>query len=141
MFQEKALTRAMGGTGSLVDFSGIWENQLHSKVVLIQKNDVLTGTYESAVSGDRTKTVGDLQGYVDGALVSFRSSLARFSGDNCLGRPARHQNGQNKYALVDDTAGRSGRRMGINQCRSRLFYSAFLDVEDSDATFPVSHKT
>jgi Avidin family len=71
MFQEKALARAIDGTGSLVDFSGTWENELHSKVVLIQKKDVLTGIYESAVSDDHTKTTGDLQGYVDGTLISF----------------------------------------------------------------------
>lgn len=71
MIQEQALARAMGGTGSLVDFSGTWENELHSKAVLTQKKDVLTGTYESAVSSGHKKTIGDLRGYVDGALISF----------------------------------------------------------------------
>lgn len=71
MLHEKALARALRGTGSLVDFSGTWVNELHSKVELAQNNDVLTGTYESAVSGGNTKTTGDLQGYVDGALISF----------------------------------------------------------------------
>lgn len=71
MLQEKSLARAIAGTGTFVDFSGTWENELHSKGVLTQKNDVLTGTYESAVSEEHKKTIGDLQGYVDGALISF----------------------------------------------------------------------
>ena len=71
MLQEKALARARAGTGSSVDFSGTWVNELGSEVVLVQANDMLTGTYESAVSGGGTTTTGDLQGYVDGDLISF----------------------------------------------------------------------
>jgi hypothetical protein len=63
-------TRA-GRYGSSVDFSGTWINELQSEAVLVQTNDILTGTYESAVSSGGGTTVGDLQGYVDGDLISF----------------------------------------------------------------------
>jgi len=71
MLQEKALARAKSGTGTSVDFAGTWVNELGSKVVLIQTNDSLSGTYESTVSSGGTKTVGDLVGYVDGDLIAF----------------------------------------------------------------------
>ena len=71
MRQESALGRALSGTGTTYDFSGTWENELGSGMVLVQTNDVLSGTYESAVSGGGGSTTGDLQGYVDGDLISF----------------------------------------------------------------------
>jgi hypothetical protein len=71
MLQERSLGRALGGTGTSVDFSGTWINEHQSEVALIQTNGILTGTYESAVSSGGTKTTGDLQGYVDGDLISF----------------------------------------------------------------------
>jgi hypothetical protein len=71
MLQEKALTRALAGTGTTFDFSGRWVNELRSEAVLVQINHRLTGTYESAVSTGGTKTAGDLQGFVDGDLISF----------------------------------------------------------------------
>ncbi len=71
MLHEKALARALSGTGTTVDFSGRWVNELRSEVVLVQTNGRLTGTYESAVSSGGTKTTGDLQGFVDGDLISF----------------------------------------------------------------------
>jgi hypothetical protein len=71
MLQEKALERALAGTGTAVDFSGTWINELGSSVILTQKGDVLTGTYNSAVSADEHSTLGHLQGYVDGGLISF----------------------------------------------------------------------
>jgi len=71
MLLEKSLSRALAGTGAAVDFSGIWKNELGSKMTLSQKNDVLSGTYESAVSAGGQPTSGDLQGYVDGNLIAF----------------------------------------------------------------------
>lgn len=71
MQQEMALGRALVGTGPSVDFSGTWKNELTSEMVLVQANETLSGTYESAVSSGGGKTVGDLQGYVDGDLISF----------------------------------------------------------------------
>lgn len=71
MLQEMALTRAMVGTGTTYDFSGTWKNELGSGMVLTQTNDMLSGTYESSVSGGGGSTDGDLQGYVDGDLISF----------------------------------------------------------------------
>jgi hypothetical protein len=71
MIQEKALARAIAGTGDTVDFSGIWKNELQSTVTLEQEDGVLSGTYESAVSSDHKQTKGELQGYVDGTLISF----------------------------------------------------------------------
>ena len=71
MLQEKSLARALSGTGATVDFSGVWKNELSSEATLTQVNGVLSGTYESAVSAGGGKTIGDLQGYVDGDLISF----------------------------------------------------------------------
>jgi hypothetical protein len=71
MILEKALERAMAGTGGTIDFSGTWVNQLKSEAKIRQVNDVLDGTYTSTVSSSGAKTVGDLQGYVDGDLVSW----------------------------------------------------------------------
>jgi hypothetical protein len=71
MLQEKSLARALAGTGATVDFSGTWVNELKSEAALTQVNGVLSGTYTSAVSGGGGTTVGDLQGYVDGDLISF----------------------------------------------------------------------
>lgn len=71
MLHENSLVRATTGTGAPVDFSGTWINELKSAVVLLQRDNVLSGTYESAVSSGGAKTTGDLQGYVDGDLISF----------------------------------------------------------------------
>jgi hypothetical protein len=68
---EKALERALAGTGAPVDFSGTWKNELTSEMTLTQSGDKLSGTYESAVSSGGGKTIGDLQGYADGDLISF----------------------------------------------------------------------
>ena len=71
MIHEKSLGRAKAGTGSAVDFTGTWVNELKSEVTINQVGAVLSGTYESAVSAGSASTVGDLQGYVDGDLISF----------------------------------------------------------------------
>jgi hypothetical protein len=71
MLQETALARTPPGTGVSIDFSGAWKNELGSITKLVQANNSLTGTYESAVSADGTSTIGDLVGYVDGDLISF----------------------------------------------------------------------
>lgn len=68
---EHALGRAKTGTGAAVNFAGTWKNELGSIMTLAQTGDTLSGQYESAVSSGSTTTVGDLQGYVDGDLVSF----------------------------------------------------------------------
>jgi Avidin family len=71
MSHEQVLARALAGTGETIDFSGTWVNELGSEVELVQTDDVLSGTYKSAVSSGHTTTSGDLQGYVDGDLISF----------------------------------------------------------------------
>ncbi|HYR21497.1 MAG TPA: avidin/streptavidin family protein [Chthoniobacterales bacterium] len=71
MLQERSLSRAKAGTGTFVDFSGVWINELKSKMTISQKNDVLSGSYESAVSESGQKTTGTLQGYADGDLIAF----------------------------------------------------------------------
>jgi Avidin family len=71
MIQEKSLLRARAGTGASVDFSGLWINELKSKMTLSQNNEVISGSYESAVSAGGQTTTGDLQGYVNGDLISF----------------------------------------------------------------------
>jgi hypothetical protein len=71
MSHAHALGHALPGTGTTIDFSGTWVNELGSEVELVQTNDVLSGTYKSAVSSGHTTTSGDLQGYVDGGLISF----------------------------------------------------------------------
>ncbi|MEY9493769.1 avidin/streptavidin family protein [Bradyrhizobium elkanii] len=71
MLQEKSLGRAQAGTGTSVDFSGTWINELESTATLTQVNGVLSGVYESAVSAGGTSTKGDLQGYADGNLIAF----------------------------------------------------------------------
>ena len=71
MIHEKSLARAKSGTGTAVDFSGTWTNELGSEVTLQQNGQVLSGSYKSKVSAGHTETTGDLQGYVDGDLISF----------------------------------------------------------------------
>lgn len=68
---ENSLGRALAGTGSVVDFSGTWKNELTSKMDLAQTGDKISGTYESAVSGSGSTTVGDLVGFADGDLLSI----------------------------------------------------------------------
>lgn len=68
--QEEALGRAISGTGTMIDFSGDWKNDLGSVMHLNQSGDSLEGTYTSAVSSSGTSTVGDLKGFVDGDLIS-----------------------------------------------------------------------
>ncbi len=71
MLLEKSVARAAQGTGAAVDFSGDWKNELGSVATLVQKGDVLSGKYVSAVSEGGTSTTGALSGYVDGDLISF----------------------------------------------------------------------
>ena len=71
MLQEKALLRAPSGTGTAIDFTGTWINQISSKMTVKQNGDVLVGEYESAVSAAGTSTKGELRGFVDGDLISF----------------------------------------------------------------------
>ena len=71
MSHERALARALKGTGVAIDFTGPWNNELKSKVHFVQTGSVLAGTYESHVSSTGGTTIGDLLGYVDGDLISF----------------------------------------------------------------------
>lgn len=71
MNQENALRRAMPGTGSMIDFTGTWINQLKSEARINQVNGRLTGEYESSDSASGTKTIGDVVGFVDGDLISW----------------------------------------------------------------------
>jgi hypothetical protein len=68
---ETSLGRALAGSGTVVDFSGIWKNELQSQMTIRQTNDQVTGIYESAVSGGHATTTGDLVGYADGDMLSF----------------------------------------------------------------------
>ncbi|TCK31950.1 avidin family protein [Paraburkholderia sp. BL8N3] len=68
---EQSLKYAKAGTGSPIDFSGSWKNELGSTMQIAQQGDGLTGTYESKVSSGGGTTTGDLRGYVDGDLISF----------------------------------------------------------------------
>ena len=68
---EFALQRAVAGTAPAVDFTGKWINELNSEMTLTQRAEVISGTYESTVSSTGRKTIGDLQGYANGDLISF----------------------------------------------------------------------
>jgi hypothetical protein len=70
--QEKALRRAIKGTGAAIDFTGTWINQMKSEArITKQVAGVLSGEYESKDSASGTSTLGDLCGYADGDLISF----------------------------------------------------------------------
>jgi len=72
MLHEKSLARALPGTGTTVDFTGKWKNELRSIAEITQDaKGALSGTYTSTVSGAGGTTVGDLRGYVDGDLIAF----------------------------------------------------------------------
>ena len=71
MLHEKSLGRALAGTGTSVDFTGVWVNELKSVATITQLNGALSGTYVSQVSSTGGTTTGDLVGYVDGDLISF----------------------------------------------------------------------
>ncbi|AOJ03128.1 MULTISPECIES: avidin/streptavidin family protein [Burkholderia] len=68
---EHALKRVKVGTGTPIDFSGTWKNELGSTMQIEQSGDSVTGTYRSAVSEKGGSTSGDLIGYVDGDLIAF----------------------------------------------------------------------
>src|SRR4051794_38487066 len=68
---EMSLARALAGTGTTVDFSGTWRNELGSTMSLSQNSDEVDGTYESLVSSGGGTTAGDLRGYCDGDLIAF----------------------------------------------------------------------
>jgi len=72
LLHEKALARAKPGTGTRIDFSGTWTNELKSTMTVKQQPDgSLSGSYVSAVSGGNGgTTTGDLLGFVDGSLIS-----------------------------------------------------------------------
>jgi hypothetical protein len=69
--QDEALKRAISGTGTMIDFSGDWTNDLGSVMRLTQKGDLLDGDYKSVVSSDGTQATGALKGYVDGDLIAI----------------------------------------------------------------------
>lgn len=80
MDQERLLTRLQKtaapekfGAGILLtpDFSGKWGNQLSSTMALTVNGSLVTGVYESAVSGGGGSIKGDLTGFVNGDLISF----------------------------------------------------------------------
>lgn len=62
---------ALTGTGGATDFSGTWQNELGSQMVLTHNGDRITGLYESTVSGGHAKTTGDLVGFADGDLLTI----------------------------------------------------------------------
>src|ERR1700737_4758183 len=66
MLQEKSLGRAKEGTGTSVNFSGTWINELQSTVTLTQDNDV----------GGTARSEGPA-GYNQFALANDESSSGR----------------------------------------------------------------
>jgi len=71
MIHEKALRQALPGTGTTIDFTGIWINQMKSEVRLSQVDGKLSGEYTSTDSSSGSSTKGDLLGYVDGDLIAW----------------------------------------------------------------------
>jgi len=72
MDHEKALALAPAAAAAAqIDFTGTWKNELGSEMTLVQNGSVLTGKYESAVSGGGGKILGDLSGWGSGRLISF----------------------------------------------------------------------
>lgn len=71
MKHEYTLARVRPGSGSIGNVSGQWQNELGSTVTFVQNGSILTGTYESAVSGGGSATSGQVQGYVTEGLISF----------------------------------------------------------------------
>ena len=71
MIHERALQRALSGTGASIDFTGTWINQLKSEARFKQVNGSLSGEYASKVSSSGATTLGDLVGFVDGDLISW----------------------------------------------------------------------
>ena len=71
MKHEKLLQKARKSSSATVDFSGRWRNQYGSKMVLKVAAGNVTGSYESAVSGEGSPVTGPLCGFVNGDLISF----------------------------------------------------------------------
>lgn len=67
---ELELKLAKPGTGTLVDFSGTWTNEIESTMQISQAIGQLSGTYVSKKSATGESAAGDLLGYVDGGLIS-----------------------------------------------------------------------
>jgi len=68
---ESALTRLKQVEVTAVNFAGTWRNQLGSTMKLTIVGDLVSGSYESAVSSSGSTIVGKLTGYTNGDLISF----------------------------------------------------------------------
>ena len=71
-----ALVRAVTARARMVAavaarFEGTWKNELGSTMTLTVSGSKVTGTYQSAVSGGSAPVVGELQGWINGAVISF----------------------------------------------------------------------
>lgn len=71
MKHELALSKQVPLTVADFDVSGIWKNQLGSKMTLTLQGKSIKGTYDSPVSSAGNPIVGQLVGWVNGDLVSF----------------------------------------------------------------------
>jgi hypothetical protein len=67
---EDAISRASTSSRPTYDFSGIWLNELGSRMELVQDGDQLTGTYTSPVSQGGGTATGALVGWVSGLLIA-----------------------------------------------------------------------
>lgn len=68
---EKAIAKAGAAVGAAVNFAGVWRNQLGSSMDLKIVGSLVSGKYESAVSGGGVPVLGELVGFVNGDLISF----------------------------------------------------------------------
>jgi Avidin family len=71
---EKALSvspKPMTAVPAPSNFSGQWKNQYGSSMDLVVSSNVISGTYNSAVSAGGGSVSGTLRGFVAGDLLSF----------------------------------------------------------------------
>lgn len=68
---ETTLSRLAHVEVAAVNFAGTWRNQLGSTMTLTIVNGLISGSYESAVSGGGGSIVGALTGFTNGDLISF----------------------------------------------------------------------
>ncbi|MEO8362342.1 MAG: avidin/streptavidin family protein [Vicinamibacteria bacterium] len=74
-----AATRATGAPAPVVDFNGLWKNQLSSEMDLaVDARGNVTGVYRTGVGAPAPAEEFDLVGFATGDLLSFTVNFGKY---------------------------------------------------------------